>query len=68
MSDVIDRANDQASEILERTIAAARCAGTSLPHTGRCHNCSEPVEQSKRFCNKDCCSDYEYRVARKSCN
>ena len=67
MTDIIDRANDQAAEILDRTIAEARCSCPSLPYTGRCHYCGEPVDASKRFCDKDCCSDFEYVTSRKSC-
>ncbi|MFZ5001157.1 hypothetical protein ACOY5P_17445 [Enterobacter asburiae] len=33
----------------------------SLPFTGLCHNCSEPLD-NVHFCDADCRDDYEKRL------
>ncbi len=46
MSDIIDRANDQAQEELERTLAkAARFDKSSLSD---CMECDEPIPEKRR--------------------
>lgn len=34
-------------------------------YTGRCHNCAEPIEAPKRWCDVDCRDDWQQRQRRK---
>lgn len=36
----------------------------ALPFTGCCYNCQEPLEDPLRFCDKDCCNDFDRRQAK----
>ena len=32
-----------------------------LPPVGRCYNCTASVPPGARFCDRDCCGDYDKR-------
>lgn len=61
MADIIDQANDRAEMDLQRALTAALRSAPVLPFIGECHNCSEPLPGSLRFCDADCRSDFELR-------
>jgi hypothetical protein len=56
MSDVIDKANDQAQLILEKQIEMAK--GVQLDifsnDSGQCWECDSPVTDNRRWCSKEC--------------
>lgn len=62
MADIIDQANDRAALDLQRALAAATRGVPPLPFTGQCHNCEAPLPGSMRFCDADCCRDFEKRL------
>jgi len=39
--------------------AALRRRHATLPAVGQCYSCGEPVEDGRRFCDRDCLDDYE---------
>tara|TARA_B110000503_G_C6780301_1_gene262976 strand:+ start:228 stop:425 length:198 start_codon:yes stop_codon:yes gene_type:complete len=61
MSDIIDKANDQAQMILERQIALSRGNITNVfPNTtGKCWECDRPIHDGRRWCNKECTENAE---------
>lgn len=61
MADIIDQANDRAEQDLQRAIAAAASGVPPLPFTGSCYNCDAILPASMRFCDADCCADFERR-------
>ena len=54
--DDADAADLTAEQHLRDALARRRA---TLPASGQCYSCAEPVEGSLRFCNKDCLDDYE---------
>lgn len=64
MADEIDMANDRAQQDLDLALAVAAAHAPPLPATGWCYNCAEPLNDDRRFCDKDCREDYEHRLAR----
>ncbi|CAA0365262.1 conserved hypothetical protein [Alteromonas alvinellae] len=59
-ADPVDKASAIEEESRQRAIAAARAnAKPTLLAKGSCHNCEEPVEDQKLFCDADCATDYE---------
>lgn len=61
MADIIDQANDRAEMDLQRALAAAKQSAPALPFVGSCYNCDAILPPSMRFCDADCCADYERR-------
>lgn len=59
MSDIIDKANDQADLI--RAIEASARAQEGPRPTGLCLNCGEPLTPGGRRCDIDCRDDWERR-------
>lgn len=61
MSDVIDKANDQAQLILEKQIEMAK--GVKLDifsnDSGQCWECDSPVTDNRRWCSRECCEAAE---------
>jgi len=61
MSDVIDKANDQAQLILEKQIELAK--GVKLDifsnDSGQCWSCDSPISDGSRGCSKECCEAAE---------
>jgi len=70
MSDVADQASQFEEAFTQRSIDAVvrQAAGHNLPFKGFCHNCSDPVEEPKRFCDADCREDWDYVQKRKRAN
>ncbi len=63
MTNFYDRA--AALELQQREDALAKQKRfESLPFTGCCYNCDEPLEDPLRFCDKDCCIDFDRRDAK----
>jgi putative NADPH-quinone reductase len=62
MADIFDQATEREEQERERAIAAARKPVSVLPFTGCCHNCGAHVAPSMRFCNAECCEDFERRA------
>lgn len=61
MADIVDRANDRAEVDLQRALVAALRAAPPMPYVGRCYNCEASLPHAMRFCDADCCHDYERR-------
>ena len=61
MTDIFDRATEREEQERERAIAAARKPVSVVPFTGFCHNCQAPLVPSIRFCDQECCEDFEKR-------
>ncbi len=60
-----DFADEAAAEQDIHLTAALHVRKPSLPITGHCHNCGEPVQSLTHFCDADCRDDYERRMANK---
>lgn len=60
---------DQAQELTERSLeqGLARMRPLSIPFSGTCLHCGEPVEQV-RFCDSFCRNDYEQAQRRRKIN
>lgn len=59
---------DQANELAERERAvAAVLRKPTLPKTGKCHCCGEPVPDFAQFCGLVCRSEYEAQEKRQPC-
>ena len=64
MSDDADKTQDRIE--LEETIRRKEMNGIKyLEGTGSCLNCGEKLNDSKRWCDKDCADDWEYNVNRR---
>lgn len=60
MSDEIDQANDQVAMNEARSIAYARVeASKPIPTSETCLWCAAKTKDGRRFCNRDCCSQWE---------
>jgi hypothetical protein len=60
VADEIDITNDQHQFLLDQKINEIRKGiGASLPKTGRCNFCREPVQIDQVFCDSECASDFE---------
>lgn len=56
----LEKAEQLQQQKLRDSIEKARKDLTkSSKPTGFCLNCGEPLQESKRFCDKDCAEDYE---------
>lgn len=55
MADDIDRANDQAQQMLDYQLRARK---RSLMPRGACYNCDDPLSEGA-FCCVECRDDYE---------
>ncbi|MFN8993262.1 MAG: hypothetical protein ACK5X3_06315 [Pseudomonadota bacterium] len=56
MSDEADAADATVEQHLRDALARRRA---SLPAVGQCYSCAEPVDDGRRFCDRDCLDDYE---------
>ncbi len=56
MSDEADAADATVEQHLRDALTRRR---TSLPAVGQCYSCAEPVDGSRKFCDRDCLDDYE---------
>ena len=56
MSDDADAADATVEQNLRDALTRRRA---SLPAVGQCYSCAEPVEDGRRFCDRDCLDDYE---------
>lgn len=53
---------DRAQVFEQRALQAALAnRAPSLPRTGLCHNCADPVPTQALFCDGDCRDDWEKR-------
>ena len=54
---------DAAQEITENHLAQSIAKRTvlSIPFSGRCLSCEEPVEE-RRYCDSDCRQDHEKKI------
>jgi hypothetical protein len=68
MSDAADEAFYLEQEAIRAGLAAKAKQSRGLPYTGLCHNCDEPVEKPRAFCDEDCRDDFELRAERKKVN
>lgn len=60
MSDIVDDAALQISLNEERSIKYAQLeASKPIPTSEHCLWCSSKTEDGRRFCNRDCCSQWE---------
>ncbi|WP_290654443.1 DUF2116 family Zn-ribbon domain-containing protein [Idiomarina sp.] len=59
MSDLVDNANDTAQYLSELAVADARSSRDWPEASGHCLNCGEPLNNKRRWCDKDCASDWE---------
>lgn len=58
MADLIDRANDEVERQLENKIKSIRNTSTPVKYTGYCLTCGEELPAPRRWCDKDCCDDF----------
>lgn len=67
MADDADRADDRIQNAIKDGMdRVKRELGRSLPATGFCHWCNDPVK-GRVFCSKDCSEDWEHdRLRRKA--
>lgn len=61
MTREIDRAIENQEQITEMNIQAIRDRANQqeAKATGSCLFCGEPLDKSRRWCDKDCASDWE---------
>ena len=59
MSDIVDRANEEADYILANQIKHSKRKVSNNTPKGVCLYCDEPVNSHKLFCSTDCSSDHE---------
>lgn len=60
--DIADASDKQVEDFTRHAILNRRPDGP--PITGECHNCGELIEHPKRWCDKDCFTEYERRGRR----
>lgn len=61
--DDIDRAQAQEEMARDLAIRAAIAAAPVLPATGACHWCDALLPAGARFCDSECCRDFEREQA-----
>ena len=63
MTDIFDRASER--EQLERDLAisSARKSAPSVQATGHCLWCNAELARGKRWCDAECCEDWELNEA-----
>lgn len=62
MTDIFDRASELEEADRAALIAAAcKPTGPKLQPNGECHECGEPVEAPRIFCNSDCAKEFARR-------
>jgi hypothetical protein len=59
----MDEADTADLTITQALTAALRRRHATLPATGLCYSCADPVADGRRFCDADCLRDWE-RVER----
>lgn len=57
-ADPLDATSHIQAQVMEHQINSIRNRGRELNPTGECHNCSEPLEGHKLFCDEDCRDDH----------
>lgn len=62
--DVIDQSDEQNQVAFEAERRSKR-KPNGPEANGFCNYCGEPVSEALRFCNKECCEDWEYLQSRK---
>jgi len=51
---------DAADLTINQALAAAmRRRHATLPAVGTCYSCAEPVDDGRRFCDRECLEDFE---------
>lgn len=51
---------DAADLTINQALAAAmRRRHATLPAVGQCYSCAEPVDDGRRFCDRECLEDFE---------
>lgn len=58
MADIIDRANDEVERQLENKIKSIRNESPSAKYVGYCLTCGEELSPPRRWCDKDCCDEF----------
>lgn len=68
-ADQLEAAQEYEQRFNEAALEAARAAcPPPLAPVGACHNCDEPLEQGRAFCDADCRDDYDARKrSREAC-
>ena len=61
MSDIADKANDQAQLILDKQIEMAKGAKLDIfpNQSGQCWECDTPITDGRRWCSVECCKAAE---------
>lgn len=62
MADQFDRATEIEERDREQALAMRKPEGPAA--TGFCLNCEEPLEDGRRWCDKDCSTDWQRRQPR----
>ena len=63
--DPIDAADYYREAVVDDAVAQAmRKAAEPIVSTGECLNCGTPVLPPKRWCDAECCADWDARNAR----
>jgi hypothetical protein len=59
MSDMADDAQKIAEHLIKVAAYQSRRDEPNIEATGFCHYCDEPIELPRRWCDKQCCEDWE---------
>lgn len=59
--DDLDRASELEQKQRDAALAGVRARSATLPPTGACYNCGEPLAGSRVFCDAECRDDHETR-------
>lgn len=67
MADEADQADVLQQQYLDEALAK-RATSRSIKPKNLCHNCDEPLNDDRLFCDIDCRDDYSYREQRDGSN
>ena len=59
--DIFDQATEREEKDRALAMKIASQSAPALPYCGCCYNCGATTPPSVRFCDKDCCDDYQKR-------
>jgi hypothetical protein len=63
-ADISDRATEAEERAREVALKNQLAKYKVIPFIGKCHNCEEPLNNGRRFCDLDCRNDFDYRLKR----
>ncbi len=63
MTDVVDEAQEVTEAFIAQSLRNRKTL--TIPFSGVCLSCEEPVEGQRRFCDSECRADWENELKRK---